>query len=652
MQTHVLHIWGVEPEEIDSLFKEVDPRGFSFQQLPENFDGLRQFLQNGGGILLIPPQDDKSRREISEILSLGAVVVFEQKKINDHPQVFNMKDGFVHLLLPEKMVGSGLETAMLLAARLLENEQSRVRQGFLPPESADKLAPLLTLASNFRMTDFAAEDEFFESVAHFISQRLCFARVMIFTVEQDALRLRSLSWPGNDEQWLSGIIRENPPLLSEATPELQLFALARALPINPAHNTFFSPEVRKIIKGGEVGLAPLFSSVAGKNDFVGVITADHGGQHGEIMSEGDLTLLETAAALLSAMINNYWLFRQLDAKAKELEGKVRELTMVSEMVRILNSSEGPDEVAQSMLKVLAGAVDADFGYIYLLDEEAKKLRLLSRYNLSQSQVRQWESLNLASAELVEKGIRAILDDSNSANKFLGRPLPSFAGSFLMRGLYSRQELAGVWGLGREKGKTSFTNYQKRLAAMADEQMGIAVNSLRLTHLASIDDLTGLYTRRHFMDVLEHELRIARYLNYNMAVIMLDADHFKKVNDTFGHQTGDEVLRALGKVMRATTRSSDTSARIGGEEFAVLLPRADQGQALGLAEKMRTSMAKTVVKTDAGQVSVTISLGAALFSSGDAPSVDEVIRRADVAMYRSKADGRNRTTLWTTDMALV
>ncbi len=652
MHTNILHIWGFKPKTIAHLFNGFCPAGFFIQKLPEGLDGLQQFLENGGGIVLVPPQNEKGRREIGDLLSPGPVVLFEQSEKHERAQVINIRDGFLHLLLPTAWIGSGLEAALPLAARLIENEQSKARQGFMPPESSDKLAPLLTLASNFRMTDFATEDEFFLSVARFLCQRLSFARVMIYTVDQDVLRLRSLAWPGSDESQLAGLLRADPPRLDEATPELQLFSLARALPINPVHNEFFSSEVREVLGSGEIGLAPLFAPVSGANDFFGVVAADHGGKHGEIMSESDLTLLETAAALIGAMINNYWLFRQLDSKAAELEDKVRELTVVRDLLGILNSPQGTDEMAQSMLNVLAKAVEADFGFIYLLDEEAKKLRLLCRYKLERRQIKGWETMDLASSEMVEKGIKAVLKDPDQAMEFLGRPLPSFTGPFLLRGIYSRRELAGIWGLGRFKDAQPFQRTQQHLAAIADEQMGIAVNSLRLAHLASIDDLTGLYTRRHFMNVLEHELRIARYLNYPMAVILLDADRFKNVNDTYGHQTGDEVLRALGQVMRAGTRSSDTSARIGGEEFAVLLPRSDLGQAMKVAEKMRLAMADTVVETNAGNVSVTISLGVAVFGPGEDPSLDEVIRRADIAMYRSKADGRNRTTVWTPDMALV
>ena len=652
MQTSILHIWGFKPKTIVKLFNGFSPAGFFVQKLPEGRDGLQQFLENGGGIVLVPPQDENGRREIGDVLSPGPAVVFEQSERHDRAQVLNIRDGFLHLLLPEAWIGSGLETALPLAARLIENEQSKARQGFLPPESSDKLAPLLTLASNFRMTDFATEEEFFLSVARFLCQRLSFARVMIFTVDRDVLRLRSLAWPGNDEKQLAALFHADPPRLDEATPELELFSLARALPINPGHNEFFSEEVRQVLGNGEIGLAPLFAPVSGVNSFVGIIAADHGGQRGNIMSESDLTLLETAAALIGAMINNYSLFRQLESKAAELEDKVRELIVVRDLLRILNSPQGTDEMAQSMLNVLARSFEADFGFIYLLDEEAKKLRLLCRYQLERRQIQGWETLELASTEMVEKGIMAISENPDQSLGFLGRPLPSYMGSILLRGIYSRRELAGIWGLGRLKDTQPFGKKQQRLAAIADEQMGIAVNSLRLTHLASIDDLTGLYTRRHFMNLLEHELRIARYLNYPMAVILLDADHFKNVNDTYGHQTGDEVLRTLGQVMRAGTRSSDTCARVGGEEFAVLLPRAELDQAMRVAEKMRLATADTVVKTQAGKVSVTISLGVAVFGPGEDPSLDEVIRRADIAMYRSKTDGRNRTTVWTPDMALA
>ncbi|MBA4358940.1 MAG: GGDEF domain-containing protein, partial [Desulfovibrio sp.] len=154
-------------------------------------------------------------------------------------------------------------------------------------------------------------------------------------------------------------------------------------------------------------------------------------------------------------------------------------------------------------------------------------------------------------------------------------LPGLQGPLLLRGLSARQQYIGLWGLGRLSTEQPFLPEEQQLLATADEQVAVALNSLRLRLLATTDQLTGLYTRGHFNEALDQELKVAQYLGVPLSLIMVDADHFKAVNDTYGHPAGDAVLAALGRALKANSRASDVSARLGGEEFALLMPRTDQ-----------------------------------------------------------------------------
>jgi len=165
---------------------------------------------------------------------------------------------------------------------------------------------------------------------------------------------------------------------------------------------------------------------------------------------------------------------------------------------------------------------------------------------------------------------------------------------------------------------------------------------QLQKLASTDPLTGLANRRVFLEQLEQErAKVARLPHYSAVLLMLDLDFFKRVNDGYGHAAGDAVLKAFAEIVRNTSRAIDVPARLGGEEFAILLSGADKNDALAMAERLREQVAETVIEHDAGPVQITVSIGAAALSVNDSNS-EAVLHRADTALYEAKDKGRNRT----------
>ena len=163
----------------------------------------------------------------------------------------------------------------------------------------------------------------------------------------------------------------------------------------------------------------------------------------------------------------------------------------------------------------------------------------------------------------------------------------------------------------------------------------------LRALAATDFLTGLANRRNFLTLLEQELaRIHRLEGHRASVLMLDSDHFKQVNDTFGHATGDTVLRHLAVLMQNGLRKIDIAGRLGGEEFAVILPGADVPAAGLFAERLRKKVAGTPMAHKDKVIPLTVSIGVTAMKISDA-SADDALVRADRALYRAKECGRNR-----------
>jgi diguanylate cyclase (GGDEF)-like protein/PAS domain S-box-containing protein len=167
---------------------------------------------------------------------------------------------------------------------------------------------------------------------------------------------------------------------------------------------------------------------------------------------------------------------------------------------------------------------------------------------------------------------------------------------------------------------------------------------RLQHLADHDPLTDLFNRRTFEEDLTRELaRAARYGNGG-ALLLLDLDNFKGVNDTYGHIWGDEVLRGTARLLSSRLRSTDVLARLGGDEFAVLLPQADEVRAVMLAEELLEVTRSHVFETEHGPLKMTTSLGVVALDALDGSSI-EPMAAADTAMYRAKHDGRDRLAVF-------
>jgi len=179
-------------------------------------------------------------------------------------------------------------------------------------------------------------------------------------------------------------------------------------------------------------------------------------------------------------------------------------------------------------------------------------------------------------------------------------------------------------------------------------LGISTDVTKQTHLeqelrelASTDVLTGVHNRRNFLELCETEvLRAQRYKN-NLSLIMLDLDFFKNINDTYGHAIGDEAIKSMSFLCLQTLRTTDILGRIGGEEFAILLPETDLESALNIAERIRQTAEEFTFDTETDDIGkFTASFGVTTINSEDR-TPDDMLKRADIALYEAKESGRNR-----------
>lgn len=216
-----------------------------------------------------------------------------------------------------------------------------------------------------------------------------------------------------------------------------------------------------------------------------------------------------------------------------------------------------------------------------------------------------------------------------------------SGRLLAIPLVASGRCLGVVNLHEKTDGTGFDDSDQSLLTTLAEIVAVAVDNANLYDMAITDGLTKLYIQRYFQKRLEDEIKLVNRTGLPLSLLMADIDHFKQVNDTYGHLAGDAVLVALARVMHRVFREVDICCRYGGEEFAVIMPNTDQRGALIAAERFRSAIEEFKFTTSAGDLAMTVSCGVTTFRPG--VSKVELIHEADTALYDSKTGGRNRST---------
>ncbi|MCA9495060.1 MAG: GGDEF domain-containing protein, partial [Myxococcales bacterium] len=173
--------------------------------------------------------------------------------------------------------------------------------------------------------------------------------------------------------------------------------------------------------------------------------------------------------------------------------------------------------------------------------------------------------------------------------------------------------------------------------LADAQQRLTEQNILLRELSVVDELTGLRNRRYFDRTMSYEMDRVRRYDRTLSLVMIDVDHFKRINDTYGHDMGDCVLKAVARLLEDSVRKSDVASRYGGEEFGLVLPETRAVGAYHVAERVRSSVEAAVIEG----MRITVSVGVATASPDWTGDVMGLVRAADQALYRAKREGRNR-----------
>jgi two-component system cell cycle response regulator len=294
--------------------------------------------------------------------------------------------------------------------------------------------------------------------------------------------------------------------------------------------------------------------------------------------------------------------------------------------------------------VLAGAVVDQLGYrrsavVQIDDLDTPRLLAHRGTNESTAPADSLHPLSALTAAKTETVLRTRLEPLH--DPWLADVLPGAKGIVIVPMLREGRVsafLVAELGTARDTGtERRLIGVTERFASQSALALANAALLTRVQRLATRDDLTGLANRRAFNEMLGHELARAQRQNHQLALVLFDLDRFKQVNDTFGHPTGDALLRRVADQAAGLVRLGDVVARYGGEEFAMILPNADAPAAFALAERLRETIA-----AGADPTAVTTSLGLAVYPN-DGHDAETLLYAADQALYTSKHSGRNRTS---------
>ncbi len=210
-------------------------------------------------------------------------------------------------------------------------------------------------------------------------------------------------------------------------------------------------------------------------------------------------------------------------------------------------------------------------------------------------------------------------------------------------LVAKGSVNGILVLGEGMDGEIFSQENKEYIMTIGLFAATAIQNASLYEMATTDMMTKLKLKHYFMTTLGEQFERSSRKGENLSVIMIDIDHFKILNDTYGHSCGDHVLIKVANIIRNSIRRVDVAARYGGEEFVILLPEADQDMAVAVAERIRTKVEKHIFRYEEEEVSTSISLGVAQLNPGKDFTSESLVKRADAALYQSKHRGRNRVS---------
>lgn len=393
----------------------------------------------------------------------------------------------------------------------------------------------------------------------------------------------------------------------------------------------------------------LFFPMRIKDHFVGILVM--GDKKDQTpYSAPDRELIGAITSFATMSINNAMLFERSETTKNELDRRVFNLMTLQQSGKVLSSTLNLEELLRISIDMFLETVWANKGVLMLMSEGNFSLEVKAVKGIEGEELK---SLEKDPGEVWAMGIltkekRPIL--AQEAAGKMGFQSHSTVDRRLKFAVYipmlKEGEIYGAVKIGPKINGEPFTENDLEFFSTLGSQAVIAFENARLYSLAITDSITKLYIHRYFQLRLDEEVKRSQRYNSALTLLMCDIDHFKEINDTYGHQQGDVILKEVSLILRRNVRATDIACRYGGEEFVIILPETTQSDAKIVAERIRKDVATFEFPSLTQKqpfIHCTISIGVAGFPL-NANDKDELIQKADSSMYRAKGAGRNKVVL--------
>ncbi len=351
---------------------------------------------------------------------------------------------------------------------------------------------------------------------------------------------------------------------------------------------------------------------------------------------------------------NVQLIKKIDSELHELisaqELRLKEQRILNSISHILNRSLSSSELLKTSLNLVSKVLNAERGFVVLKDCLSEGFEFLAMRHFNALTWYEDNNQQIFSQKLVrrcfEQNQIIIIGDSQLNETLSDLSAVSAGGgrSIVVIPLVQDSQVVGVMYLDNQNKSHNFNQAQIPFLTTFAAHTSIALHNTLLYKRAITDDLTQLYTRQHIDESLTDAIKQANEHGSRLALLIMDLDHFKSINDNYGHTTGDEVLKTFANIIRDHIGDDDHAGRFGGEEFIVILKGIDTNKALQVAENIRQSLAAKKVCKDDYSVDVTVSIGLAIYHKKYGNNNLLFLDDADNAMYQAKNQGRNRTVV--------
>jgi diguanylate cyclase (GGDEF)-like protein len=528
-----------------------------------------------------------------------------------------------------------------------EPRVQKVKQSVLPGNlQPDEQTEILKACR--RLSNILDPEELYAVFADVIKQKVAIRELAIFHFRKTADALELVFSKGLGE--LNFEIKKNKGGLWKSILGGEVFAVS-----DEAGNLLFSNEFEK--RGLEALQSKLWAPLGMGDELVGLVTFGSNGtrQH---FDDTDLYFLQQISAHAAVCFNTCRLYKKRQKEKEDLDKTLQNLSLLYSIGKAMNYISDLKKLLQFILGQAIEITSAEKGSLMLYDMETDQLniRVLAgledntfqeKVNNNEIECRSFKAGEGIAGRVFLNAKPIVVNNIKEDGVFVDSHA-SYVRSIACIPMVVFNEAIGVINVTNKRHGKEFTDDDVEMLKAVADQAAVAINKAQLWDMAVTDSLTGLYVRRYFMVKLQEELlRAERYTNI-LSIVMADLDGFKNVNDTYGHDAGDRVLKAIGQFLQQNIRDVDVVARYGGDEFVIMIPEAAQDAAYILSERLRKQFSKLKLEN---MPPITISLGIATYPL-DGTELEDLIKKADSAMYAAKRAGRNKVVKYTPDIKLV